>query len=136
MKTHCSNRNGAVLIVVLVCLGFAATVMVGALRSSLQQRRQIRNERDVIQTDWLLDAGVRLAVQKLKTDVDYPGQELVFKQGLRSEQVGSVKIKVSRGQAATDYRLVQVLAKLERPENSFGITRSHSFNLPLNESPN
>ena len=34
MNHRSSGRNGSVLIVVLVCLGFAATVLMGALRTS------------------------------------------------------------------------------------------------------
>ena len=60
------TRKGSVLIVVLVCLSFAATVLFGALRTSLQQRRQLRNEHDLVQTEWLLDAGVQVGHRKLE----------------------------------------------------------------------
>lgn len=129
-----SSRNGSVLIVVLVCLSFAGTVLLGALRTSLQQRRQLRNEHDSVQTEWLLDAGVRLAIGQLQRDESYSGQTAKFEEGLRDGQVGVVEIVVSRGSESNERQLVQVNAKLRRPGGRFGIQRSLDFQIPLTNS--
>lgn len=135
MSKHSPNRNGSVLIVVLVCLGFAATVMMGALRTSLQQRRQLCNEHDSVQADWLLDAGVRLAIEELGDDESYSGQKVTLKQGLRSGQIGVVEIQVTNQSDKNDLVVVQVDAKLERAKSNFGIKRSVSFPFSVNKAP-
>lgn len=134
MNHRSSGRKGSVLVVVLVCLGFAATVLMGALRTSLQQRRQLRNEHDSLQVEWLLDAGVRLSMKELSNDDNYLGQKTTVKEGLRAGQVGVVSIKVSRDPSSGRLATVLVNAKLERPSSSFEIQRSRSFSFPLNES--
>ena len=134
MNHRSSGRNGSVLIVVLVCLGFAATVLMGALRTSLQQRRQLRNEHDSLQTEWLLDAGVRLSMKELSKNGNYLGQNTTLEEGLRVGQVGVIRIKVSRDPSSGSVATVQVNAKLERPSSNFEIQRSRSFSFPLNES--
>lgn len=134
MRNNPPDRRGSVLIVVLVCLGFAATLMMGALRMGLQQRRQMRNERDLLQTEWLLDAGVRLAVQTLSADEDYDGQTLTFAQGLQPEHKGVVEIRVDDQPDSNDSRLVRVFATLERAGGQFAIKRSHKFERPSSGS--
>jgi len=108
--------------------------MMGALRTSLQQRRQLRNEHDSVQTEWLLDAGVRLAMQELDKDKTYPGQKVTFKQGLRAGQVGFVEVRVLGQRDAKDSLTVQVDAKLERPETGFEIRRSTHFTVPAQKT--
>jgi len=131
MRIHSSGRRGSVLIVVLVCLGFAATVLMGALRISLQQRRQLRNEHDSVQTEWLLDAGVRSAREALSKDSAYAGQKTTFEDGLRPGQVGVVEIQVHNKPNAEDVLTVQISARLDRPTSHFEIKRSLSFEFPL-----
>jgi len=108
--------------------------MMGALRTSLQQRRQLRNEHDSVQTEWLLDAGVRLAMQELDKDKTYPGQKVIFKQGLRTGQVGFVEVRVIGQSDAKDSLTVQVDAKLERPRTGFEIRRSTNFTVPAQKT--
>jgi type II secretory pathway component PulK len=131
LSSDLSSRSGSILIVVLVCLTFAATVLFGALRTSLQQRRQLRNEHDSVQTEWLLDAGVRLANEKLRLDKSYAGQTIKFEEGLRDDQIGVVEIVVSKVSGSEERQLAQVSAKLQRPGNHFGIQRSVNFQFPL-----
>lgn len=133
-QSFARNREGSILIVVLVCLGFAATVLFGALRTSLQHRRQMHNEYDAVQTEWLLDAGVRLATRKLREDDSYAGQTTTFKDDLRNDQVGVVEILVSDISTPGEGRTVQVKATLKRPGSNFGIRRSHRFNFPSSNS--
>ena len=104
---------------------------MGALRTSLQQRRQLRNEHDSVQAEWLLDAGVRAAHQSLAKDSAYTGQKTIFKDGLRAGQVGVVEINVVSKPDTANSLNVQVNAKLERPTSHFVIQRSLSFDFPL-----
>jgi type II secretory pathway component PulK len=133
MRVRLKNRNGSVLVVVLVCLGFAVTVMMGAARSSIQQRRQMRNERDLQQTQWLLDAGIRLAIEKSKENPHYDGQTLKVSRGLKSGQTGTVKIEIEKHETDHKASVIQVSATLQRPKNQFAIKRSHHFVLSSNK---
>ncbi len=58
------QRNGTIVIAVLVCLAIATTILFGAIEVSLRQRRQVRSETQMEQTYWLLDAGIGAAIAK------------------------------------------------------------------------
>ncbi len=62
-----SNRGtkkkcaGSLLVCVLVCLGIASVVSLGALRTSLTHRRELQRHWQMEQTQWVLEAGWRRA---------------------------------------------------------------------------
>ena len=74
MKNTCERifgrrRDAAILIVVLVCLGIASSMTVTAMQSSLRARREMSRQWQLEQTRWLLDAGIRQAMNSAtKTD--------------------------------------------------------------------
>ena len=129
------RRRGSILVVAIVCLGFAATVLFGALRIGLLQRRQLQVDHDACQAQWLLDAGVRLAIDQTSSDSSYRGQQLLVEQGLRPPQTGAIKITVERDKL-TALSSVTVVAKIsdafENQKSALKVKRSHSFTIPTN----
>ena len=76
-RTNISNRSGTVAIVVLVCLVVTSSIMLGAVASSLRQRRQLQQEIQLEQTRLLLDAGIAKAICEFAKDAGYTGETLV-----------------------------------------------------------
>lgn len=75
-RTNISNRSGTVAIVVLVCLVVTSSIMLGAVASSLRQRRQLQQEIQLEQTRLLLDAGIAKAICEFEKDAGYTGETL------------------------------------------------------------
>ena len=76
IRPSTTSRRGAVLIMVLVCLGIATTLILGIVQSSLHQRRHLRQELQLEQTRWLLDAGISRAVSRVQSQPAYEGELL------------------------------------------------------------
>jgi type II secretory pathway component PulK len=97
MKRHSgSTRRGTVLVAVLVCMGFATIVLLGAVQNSLHQRRQLRLELQMEQTRWLLDAGLSTGLARLQAKPDYDGETLTVTPALDNYDNASVEIAVIR----------------------------------------
>jgi len=73
-KTLARRRTGAVLISVLACLVVTTAIAALTVRQSLEARRQGRVERQLRQTQYLLDAGIRRAAERLRADASYSGE--------------------------------------------------------------
>ena len=68
------RRRGAVLVVALVGLLIVTALLGTMLHSALQARRQMRKERDHLQCELLLQAGLDRAAFRLAEDADYAGE--------------------------------------------------------------
>jgi hypothetical protein len=68
------HRRGAVLVAALVCLTIVMAIVGGMLKATLAMRRQLRVERDVRQTELLLEAGAARAAFRLAGEADYDGE--------------------------------------------------------------
>ena len=78
-STRLKKRRGVILIAVLVCLGIATTIVLGAVQTSIRQHRQVRKELQVEQTKWLLDAGIDRAVESFLAQPEtYQGETLTI----------------------------------------------------------
>jgi len=73
-RTKFSKRSGTVAIMVLVCLVVTTTIVLGAVTSSLRQRRQLQREIQLEQTRLLLDAGIAKAIAEFENDPAYAGE--------------------------------------------------------------
>lgn len=73
-KALARRRTGAVLIAVLACLVVTTAIAALTVRQSLEARRQGRVERQLRQTQYLLDAGIRRAAERLRADASYSGE--------------------------------------------------------------
>jgi hypothetical protein len=68
------RRGGVVLVAALVCMAIVLGIVGSMLQGALRARRQLHAERDLRQTELLLDAGVDRAANKLAEDTDYVGE--------------------------------------------------------------
>ena len=127
------RRCGAVLIVTLVCLvivmALVGTMLVGAMRRG----RQLKVERDLVQCELLLQAGIdRAADQLAASPVDYVGETLeITAAEIGGSSAGQVTIEVTRnGQPP------QVRVQAEYPAASdHSVRRSRTFQFSTIPSP-
>src|SRR6476660_7953602 len=68
------KRSGVVIIAALVCLLVVMAILGTMLRGTLRNFRQMRSERDLRQTELLLQAGGDRAVNRLANDTNYRGE--------------------------------------------------------------
>lgn len=113
------------MICVVACLAVATLLLGGMLKATLLTMRQIRTERHLRQTEWLVQAGAERAAFRLASDVEYTGEVW----SLAAEEIvgtdaGVVSISVSR--ESTDRVSVRVVA--EFPAGSVAsIRRTREF---------
>jgi type II secretory pathway component PulK len=67
-------RRGSALVCVLVCLSIAMSLVTSRVQSALQERRTMRTQHQLRQTEFLLAAGVLRASRQLAKSEDYAGE--------------------------------------------------------------
>ena len=66
------HRSGVITIAMLVCFGVVALILLAVVKHSLSERRQLKRELQMQQTQNLADAGVAMAIrglEKIEPDV-------------------------------------------------------------------
>lgn len=136
MKCRCRRpcRSGAVLAAALVCLLIVMGLLAGMLKGALRERRQMRQERDLRQTELLVEAGADRAAIRLAADDSYAGETW----SVPAEEIiglggGKVLIEVTRDASAAEREdapwLVRVVAEYPLGgETSIRRTRSFTVN--------
>ena len=112
MRALKPNRQGVVLIAVLVAMGVAMTILLGSVAASLKMRRDLRQHIQVEQTRWLLDLGVRHAISSVTGSPDYAGEDLDVSLAIDKYSGASVEISILE-KTASEVR-IGVTAVLER----------------------
>ena len=69
-----SPRSAALLICVLVCLLVASSIVMATTHTALRERRNVRIEHQMLQTQLLLDAGILRAAAQLRSSPRYEGE--------------------------------------------------------------
>jgi type II secretory pathway component PulK len=105
------TRRGTILICVLACLVITSAMIAGTIQTVLRDRREVRLERQLRQTELLCEAGVLRASQKLKMSDDYHGETWAPKLNSELWDTASVEIRVTVADDSSDQR-VEVVAKL------------------------
>ncbi len=126
------RKRGVALICVVACLAAVTLLLGGMLKATLMTMRQVRVERHLRQTEWLVQAGAERAAFRLANDVEYTGEEW----SLAADEIvgtdpGVVTISVSPD--STDRASVRVVA--EFPSGSAAAirrTREFLISLPQN----
>lgn len=130
MSSAIRRRRGSVLIVAMVCLLVVTSLLGQMLLSALRSGRQLHAERDFVQCELLMQAGVDRGHEKLARAADYAGEILDLP---ASEILGSgpgrITIEIQR---LTDAPL-QLQVSAEYPVgNETSVRRSRTITLPNN----
>lgn len=122
------SRQASVLIAVLVCLAVAMALVTSSVRSSLIERRAIRTQHQLRQTELLLAAGIQRATRQLEADADYTGETWVLAPEVLPT-VESAQVKIDVTSASEDLaREVHVTARLATGPHT-AIQRSYLLSL-------
>ncbi len=153
VTTLARRRTGAVLISVLACLVVTTAIAALTVRQSLEARRQGRVERQLRQTQYLLDAGIRRASERLRADESYAGESWEPTAALPRFGAVRVEIRVAAGDAedaagddatndvapgdgtiAATARQVEIIARLGPGESAAHATQL-SYRFPISTAP-
>lgn len=130
------SRSGTILICVLACLGIVIALVMTTVQSSLRGRREVRMQRQLIQTEFLCEAGVQRAVQQLKKSPEYKGEKWFPKLGSTSYENAEIEIRIEPSSEVVNTLRAEVIATLaESAESNDRMQRSHTFSIGLPSSP-
>jgi|JI9StandDraft_2_1071091.scaffolds.fasta_scaffold06059_2 hypothetical protein len=129
------SRRGAAS---LICTMTAAVVFLGiagvAVRSSLRARQERKVERDLLQLEFLCDAGVMRAQEQIAKSADYVGETWLDSDSLHSHGHWKVRITLADVPLSTENnteRTLTVIAEISDRHNSpETITRSRQIPVP------
>jgi hypothetical protein len=112
VKPQNESRKAFILICALVCLSVSTAIVLTTVHQSIQFRRHARKDRQVHQTQWLLDAGIRKAISELTADENYGGESWRPTSALNGYSHVLVEIEVKPSEADESVRTVRVIAQL------------------------
>ena len=130
MSNRTNQRSGSLLVCVLVCMGIATSIMLVAVKSSLQARRQMTEERKIEQARWLLDAGIRHAADAARADPTYAGEMIHISPVIDIASKATVAISVQPPEQDGTF-LMRVTASLRDGASSRSINRSQSIRVMI-----
>ena len=129
-KKNSKSRSGTVLICVLACLGVVIALVMSTVQSSLRGRREVRLQRQLVQTELLCEAGVQRAVKKLTISPDYNGEKWMPKLGITSFDFVLIEIRTKASSDDPKSLRVEVIATLATStESNDSMQRSHTFTI-------
>ena len=126
------SRRGTLVVCVLVCLLVVGSLAGATTHAALRFRRSLRLERQLHQTELLLDAGILRAAKQLRRSSDYRGETWRPSRETVGFDSPLVEIQVSEGDDPST-RQVKVIAELGAPlsdlqrTNASHTRRSHLF---------
>ncbi|WP_417390653.1 hypothetical protein [Gimesia sp.] len=118
------TRQGAVLVIVMVCLLLISLVMASLLKSTLMQRRQMLKEQLQVQADWLVESALERAARQRLSNPEYQGEVWqIDAEELGTRYAGSAEIELK---SETDgAQRISIQARVKYPESqTFVITRT------------
>ena len=107
------DRDGSVVVVVIVCLMALAMIGAAALRVGLDERRVLRADEGRMQAEWLMRSGLERAVFRLSEEGSYAGETWeIPADALVGRAPAVVRIVVAKDDNAPGRRRVSVQADL------------------------
>lgn len=126
------HRSGAVLICVLACLGIVIAMVMSTVQSSLRGRLAARQQKQLLQTEHLCEAGVKRAVQQFAKSNAYRGETWAPKSAIESFRWAIVEIKIAPTPENSESLTIDVVASLASAADSNDrMQRTHSFTIDL-----
>lgn len=132
MTSPRKNRAGSILICVLVSLAIVTSIAASMLKTALDARKAVRQELQLSQTEFLLEAGVERAVAQLSADPAYTGETWqLTSAAIPGQESAIVKIKVMSMNEEEPTR-VEVIAQIPA-DSPQALRRSYTFSLSNEE---
>ena len=128
-----SPRSGSILIMSILCMAVAIIILTGLIKMGIQHQRQLRQEVQLRQTEWLLDAGVQTAIAKARSEAGYSGEKVSVSKQIGKFQNATIEIGTEQDPDSDQRIIINVTAKISRDiENS---TTQRSLSLVV-DKPN
>jgi len=136
-RSRKTRRAGSLLVCVLVCLGIASIVSLGALRTSLTHRRELQRHWQIEQTQWLLEAGWRRALRAREANDQYTGEDWQLPGVLSDNLDAHVQITIEPVEASPDVAELLVAVTLTTTDPVPTVTRrTRSWRITYTPAPN
>ncbi|TWU32982.1 hypothetical protein [Novipirellula artificiosorum] len=129
-----SSPKGSFLIAAMVCLLVSTSLAVAAVRSARVAQRELQMRKQMLQTEWLLDAAVHRAVRRMEQSPEYRGETWIATELTERWPIAEAEIVVDPTETSEDYR-VHVTARLSAASDdrftpqASRTQRSHTFTL-------
>ena len=129
-KRLVKQKTGTVLVAALACMAIASMIVLAAIQTSLQQRRQLHRLAQMEQTRWLLDAGISHAVNLAQSGLDLPKKPLQ----IESDHLNGATIKFQRLETSSNEQIrVLVTAQIKGNTKVDSAQRSKEILIPINQ---
>lgn len=123
-----SRPTGSVIICVLVALLVVVGLATSMVKTALQGRQAIRNERQLVQVELLVEAGILRGTKQLRADAQYEGEVWqLAPDAIPGTGAARVEIKVDRADETSPPN-IEVVARLGDDPHRV-IQRSYTFTL-------
>lgn len=122
-------RSGTILICVLACMVLTSSLTAATIRAVLRDRREVRADQQLRQTELLCEAGVMRAARGLQANSDYEGERWTpnISDSLWPDAVVTISIK---GSEEAGLSSVQVVASLGSEAHFVNpMQRTHVFTI-------
>ena len=132
-RSTSQSRRGTVIIPVLVCMGFTTSVLLGCVHMSLNMRRGLRQDKQMDQTHWLLEAGIRKGFENTKSNPTYEDELIMLSQPLANLDRAVIEIKILPATDLEKAKRMKVVATIQKNTSKPETTTVRSITLRVNE---
>jgi hypothetical protein len=119
------TRRAAILVAVLVTMLVVTSIVGTAMMLSIRSQREGRSERQMMQVQFLCEAGALRATEKLLMDPTFAGDRWRPELGDGSEAIAEIETKVIRD--STQSLIIEVIASLEAGPFLHRVQRTKQF---------
>jgi Tfp pilus assembly protein PilX len=130
--TRKDRQRGTILICVLTCLLIVTGLAVAMVKSALNARKAVRSELQQAQAQFLLEAGIQRAVDRLSRDANYQGETWELPAASLNDSAPAIVIITVTASADDSPAIVSVISQLPA-DSPLSVRRSHTFTLSNKE---
>lgn len=127
------TRKGTALITVLVCMGFISSIILGWVHVSLNMRRGLRRDQQLVQTHWLLEAGIQQGLQNIQSNKHYEGELITLSQPLSNLDRAAIEIEVLPATDLLKTKRMKVIATIQKNASNAETVTMRSITLELTQ---
>jgi hypothetical protein len=127
------TRKGTALITVLVCMGFISSIILGWVHVSLNMRRGLRRDQQLVQTHWLLEAGIQQGLQNIQSNKNYVGELITLSQSLSNLERAAIEIEVLPATDLLKTKRMKVIATIQKNASNAETVTMRSITLELTQ---
>ncbi len=127
------TRKGTALITVLVCMGFTTSIILGWVHVSLNMRRSLRRDQQLVQTHWLLEAGIQQGLQNIQSNKNYEGELITLSQPLSNLDRAAIEIEILPATDPLKTKRMKVIATIQKNGSNAETGTMRSITLELTQ---